>query len=334
MRVRSIGVLVAAVVSLSLAACAGQAGSPASAGMPTGTSSAAVVSPTAARPAESTSKPTVAPGPGDVVYVGSIDIGGDRSLQVRCIGVGAPTILLEGGGIAPSMDAFPYDFVKALGEATTTCQYSQAGTGGSSALPGTRTMAGVVADAYALLDALKQKGNVPGPYIFAGWSFGGEVALAEALAHPDRTKGLVILDTDFVVDFMKTCLAAGRQRADCQAEFDGDIEAKALEAELVPTIHPLPDIPLRIVSAMQFPGCSKADPSTLHASIGGKEVTAADCSGLAGKIADLQRDGWSTVNPALQQIRVEADHDGLVDQAGDQIVREILDLVTAARATS
>jgi len=285
------------------------------------------VSPTPARPT-----PTAAPGTGAVVYDGRIDVGGGRKLEVKCFGVGAPTILLEGGGIAPGIDAYPSIFAAKLGDTTTTCQYSQAGARSSSDLPGPRTMDAVVGDAYALLGALKQAAGVPEPYIFVGWSFGGGVALAEALAHPDQTKGLVILDTDFIVDFMKTCAASGRSRADCQKEYDEDIDAKALEKELVPTIHPLPDIPLRIVSAMEFPDCDPSDPSTLKASIAGRDVKAKDCADLAKQIADLQAKGWATVNPKLEQTRVEASHDGLIDQAGDQISQIILDVVAQARS--
>jgi pimeloyl-ACP methyl ester carboxylesterase len=275
---------------------------------------------------------SASPGPGDVVYDGRIDVGGGRKLEVRCVGIGAPTILLEGGGIAPGIDAYPRSFASTLGETTTTCQYSQAGARSSSALPGPRTMAAVVGDAYALLGALKQAADIPEPYIFVGWSFGGGVALAEALAHPDQTKGLVILDTDFIVDFMTTCMASGHSRGECQKEYDGDIEAKSLEKELVPTIHPLSDVPLRIVSAMQYPDCDPADPTTLQVSIAGRDVTAKDCEDLAGQVADLQEKGWRTVNPKLEQKRVEADHDGLISQAGDQIAPLILDLVAQARS--
>jgi pimeloyl-ACP methyl ester carboxylesterase len=292
------------------------------------TASPALPTPTAAP------TPTPAPGTGAVVYDGRIDVGGGRKLEVKCFGVGAPTILLEGGGIAPGIDAYPSIFAAKLGDTTTTCQYSQAGARSSSDLPGPRTMAAVVGDAYALLSALKQAADVPDPYIFVGWSFGGGVALAEALAHPDQTKGLVILDTDFIVDFMKVCVASGRSRADCQKEYDGDIEAKSLEKELVPTIHPLPDIPLRIVSAMQFPDCDPSDPSTLKASIGGHDVKAKDCADLAKQIADLQQKGWRTVNPKLEQTRVDAGHDGLIDQAGDEIAAIILDLVAQARSAT
>ena len=323
-----------AFVVSSLVACSSgtTASQPAPASASPAPSQATVTASPASPTPTAAPTPTPAPGTGAVVYDGRIDVGGGRKLEVKCFGVGAPTILLEGGGIAPGIDAYPSIFAAKLGNTTTTCQYSQAGTRGSSALPGTRTMAGVVGDAYALLGALKQAADVPDPYIFVGWSFGGGVALAEALAHPDQTKGLVILDTDFIVDFMKTCAASGRSRADCQKEYDEDIEAKSLEKELVSNIHPLPQIPLRIVSAMRFPECDPSDPSTLKASIGGRDVKAKDCADLAKQIADLQQKGWRTVNPKLEQTRVEADHDGLVDQGGDQISPIILDLVAQARA--
>ena len=81
--------------------------------------------------------PSRSPGPGDVVYKGRIDVGEGRRLDVRCVGVGTPTVLLEGGGLDPSLDEFPDAFVKDLASTTTTCHYSRAGGGASDPLPGT-----------------------------------------------------------------------------------------------------------------------------------------------------------------------------------------------------
>jgi hypothetical protein len=91
---------------------------------------------------------------------------------------------------------------------------------------------------------------------------------------------------------------------------------------------------LRIVSAMQFPDCDPSDPSTLQASIAGRDVSATDCTDLAEQIADLQEEGWRSVNPQMQQTRVEADHDGLIAQAGDEIAALIIDLVEGARSAT
>ena len=324
--------LIAVIACAWLAACSGStasappASAPGSVAPSTPASNAAVATPSAS--------PARTPGPGDVVYSGQIDVGGGRQLQVQCFGVGAPAILLEGGGITPSLYDWPREFIDKLAQTTTTCAYSRAGGGTSSAPAGTRTMAGLIDDAFAMLAALKDQAGVPGPYVLAGWSFGGEVALAEALAHPDLVTGLVILDTDFIVDFMPTCVASGRTKADCQQEYDDDIDAKSLETEIVKAIRPLPETPLRIVSAMQFPECDPANPDSLRVSIGGKDVKAKDCPDLAKQIAALQLKGWSTINPKLKQMMVPADHDGLIRDAGDQIAPIVLDLVAGARTSS
>lgn len=317
-------------LAVMLVACSGttMSRSPAASGSRGGASGAAP-SQAAATP---TPKPSSSPGPGDVVYNGRIDIGGGRKLEVRCVGVGTPTILLEGGGITPTLDAYPTAFVNELGMTTTTCHYSRAGAGGSSAPAGVRTMAGMVDDVAALLAALDRSVAVKGPYLFAGWSYGGTVALANALADPERTAGLVILDTGFPIDFLKLCNTSGRSNTDCLAEYDSDIEAKAMEAELAPRIHPLPDIPMRIVTAMRLPECDPTNPETLRTDIDGRIVTAKDCAALATLFASSQKQDWSTVNPGLEQTLVEADHDGLIDQAGNQIKALLLLLVRAARA--
>jgi hypothetical protein len=142
----------------------------------------------------------------------------------------------------------------------------------------------------------------------------------------------VILDTGFITDFMTTCEASGRTHADCQAEYDADIDAKSLEKELLPQIHPLPGIPLRIVTAMVLPGCDPSNPDTRHVTVDGKDVIAKDCPALANLIAQAQLDGWSTINPQLEQTRVDADHDLLLEQAGDQIAEIIVGVVEGARA--
>ena len=83
---------------------------------------------------------------------------------------------------------------------------------------------------------------------------------------------------------------------------------------------------------MQFPDCDPSDPSTLRATVAGRDVKGKDCADLAKRIADLQQKGWRTVNPKMEQTRVDADHDGLIDEAGAQIASIILDLVAQARS--
>jgi len=167
--------------------------------------------------------------------------------------------------------------------------------------------------------------------VFVGWSFGGTVALAEALAHPDTTAGLVILDTDWAMDFMPTCIASGRTKADCQAEYDEDIEAKSIEHGFVSTVKPIPDIPIQMVTAMKLGDCVDGA-GEVTANISGQELSAPDCATLAIKIADLAQRGWSTLGTQVKQVRVDATHDGLFDEAGADVRAVILDVVAEARA--
>jgi pimeloyl-ACP methyl ester carboxylesterase len=246
------------------------------------------------------------------------------------VGQGTPTVLLEGGGIDPSIGEFPPVLMSDVGAQTTICRYSRAGGSGSTPATRPRTMASILSDADELLAGLRQTAGVTGPYVFAGTSFGGEVALAEALEHGDQTAGLVIMDTDFPTLFIPTCLKSGRSHAKCQALFDGDSEAKAMDLEVVPRIHPLPGMPIQLVTAMR-PGsyCVDGVPP-VTADIAGQLLKAPDCASLFVKIADLQVAGWRTLGPQVVQTRVDADHDHLTYQAIQQIEVAILAVVSAA----
>jgi pimeloyl-ACP methyl ester carboxylesterase len=263
-----------------------------------------------------------------VVFDGAVPVDGGRVLLAQCVGHGTPTVLLEGGGIDPSLDDYPPELMSAIGEHTTVCRYSRAGGGGSTPAPRPRTMASILADVDQLLSGLHDKAGVNGPYVFAGTSFGGEVALGEALEHPTETAGLVILDTDFPTPFMPTCLKSGRTQADCQADYDGDSEAKNMDSEVIPLIHGFPALPIQLVTAMIPSGCSIAPgASSVSAGISGANLTAPNCTSLFVKIADLQIAGWRTLNPQVVQTRVQADHDHLITEAITQVEQAILDAV-------
>ena len=261
----------------------------------------------------------------------TVELADGRKLKARCIGDGTPTILLEVGG-GGGMEEWQPQFVNELGTTTTTCLYSRAGGSGSTPLDGPPTMADVTGDAFELLDIARAKAGVAGPYVFVGWSLGGSVALGEALTRPDQTVAVAILDTDFPLDFLPFCAAQGRTKEDCQAEFDGDIEARLMESEIAREVHPL-DIPAILVSAMEYPDCVDTPGATLSASISGVTLVAGDCASLATAIADKQFHDWPAALPEIVQTRVDADHDGLIRAEGHQIAELILALVEEARAS-
>jgi pimeloyl-ACP methyl ester carboxylesterase len=264
------------------------------------------------------------------IFSGSVNVTADRQVDVDCWGTGTPTILLEAGGTSSDLRDWPDTFVSALAEHNTVCRYSRAGGPGSDPVDGLLSYRVIIHDAFTLLDQLKAQYGVEGPYLLVGWSFGGSVVLAEALAHPERVAGVVILDTDFAVDFLSTCVASGRSRADCTAEFKGDEEAKAIEAEIAKRVRPLPGIPFHIVSAMVLPGCVVPAEGKVTYQSAGVVLSAATCEQLAAKIADKQHHDWQQVAPDLAQTRVQADHDNLVNEAKDQILQIIRALSASA----
>lgn len=265
------------------------------------------------------------------IFDGVVALKNGRQLRTRCLGRGGPTVLLEAGGSSDLTD-WSSDFVNRVAMKTTTCLYSRAGGAGSSPLAGPLTRAQVLDDANGLLESLKSSHGVNGPYVLVGWSFGGSVVLAEALANPSSTAGMVILDTDFPADFIANCRAAGRTAADCKNDYDEDQEAKSVEMDIRSQVHPLTGIPIAVVSALDLPDCH-LDPgeSEVVAEIGGTNVTAADCKALGVAIADKMRADWSTLGPQVAHTTVMADHDSLTDQAAAQLAAIVLKMVDAVR---
>ena len=296
-------------------------------------SCAAQSSPSASPSAEAAATGTAAPSASApaVVVNGLVKVTADRGLRVICQGSGAPTILLEAGGTESNLQDWPGTFVEQLAHTTTVCQYSRAGGPGSTPLDGLQTRQQLVDDAYALLDNLHRDHGVSGPYLVVGSSFGGSVALAEALEHPDQIVGLVILDTGFPSDFLKVCPQSGRSVAECQATYTEDEEAKSIEKDIVARLHPLPDLPVSIVTAMQLPECSLVPGATsVTSDEAGVILTAPDCATLAGLIADKQLADWRQVGPQVTQTRVEADHNGMVSEVMPQIVEIVLKVLATA----
>ncbi len=279
--------------------------------------------------ASGTPAPTVPP----TRFDGKVTLADGRSLKARCLGEGTPTILLEVGGSGDMTD-WQTQFVYLLAATTTTCLYSRAGGPGSSE-PAVKppTMDSVTSDAFELLELIRSKAGVEGPYVLVGWSLGGSVVLAEALTRPDQTVGIALLDSGLPEDFLANCAADGRTRNDCQAEYDEDIDAKLMESQIAKAIHPL-DVPSVLVTAMEYPECVDSPSATQSANLGGTTVTAADCAGLAVVIAGKQESDWRAVLPKLETVRVQADHDGLVASEGRRIAELILAIVREARASS
>ena len=67
----------------------------------------------------------------------------------------------------------------------------RAGRGWSDAADGPQDAVETAADLHTLLD----RAQIPGPYVLAGYSFGGLYTLTFAAAYPDQVAGMVLLDS-------------------------------------------------------------------------------------------------------------------------------------------
>jgi pimeloyl-ACP methyl ester carboxylesterase len=117
-----------------------------------------------------------------------IDVGGHR-LHLSCTGSGSPTVVLEPGAGATS--AVLGWVTPAVARDTRVCVYDRAGRGWSDPADTAQDGAQIATDLHTLL----QRGNVPGPYVLAGHSFGGLYTLAFAARHPDDVAGMVLVDS-------------------------------------------------------------------------------------------------------------------------------------------
>ena len=117
-----------------------------------------------------------------------IDVGGHR-LHLSCTGSGSPTVVLEpGAGLTSSALAW---IAPTLAGDTRVCVYDRAGRGWSEPSDAPQDGAQIATDLHALL----QRGDVPGPYVLAGHSFGGLYVLTFAAHYPDEVAGMVLVDS-------------------------------------------------------------------------------------------------------------------------------------------
>ena len=117
-----------------------------------------------------------------------IDVGGHR-LHLSCTGSGSPTVVLQAGGGEMS-SAFGWIAPAVAGE-TRVCVYDRAGRGWSEPAESPQDAAQISSDLHTLLE----RGDIPGPYLLAGHSFGGLYVLTFAALYPDDVSGLVLIDT-------------------------------------------------------------------------------------------------------------------------------------------
>jgi pimeloyl-ACP methyl ester carboxylesterase len=130
------------------------------------------------------------PPPGQLV-----DVGG-HSLHLHCIGQGSPTVVLDAGLGAFSLDWGAVE--PQIATSTRVCAYDRAGLGWSEPGPTPRSPQQFANELHALLT----NSGVEGPYVLVAHSISGKTARLFANQHPDEVAGMVLVDArhEFVDD--------------------------------------------------------------------------------------------------------------------------------------
>jgi pimeloyl-ACP methyl ester carboxylesterase len=122
------------------------------------------------------------PPPGQLV-----EVGGHR-LHLNCVGQGSPTVVLDAG-----LGAFSLDWGAVQPQIATTtrvCAYDRAGLGWSEPGPRPRSPEQFAGELHTLLT----NAGVEGPYVFVAHSISGKTARLFASQHPDDVAGMVLID--------------------------------------------------------------------------------------------------------------------------------------------
>src|SRR4029453_11162956 len=122
------------------------------------------------------------PPPGQLV-----DVDGHR-LHLHCVGQGSPTVVLDAG-----LGAFSLDWGAVQPEiamTTRVCAYDRAGLGWSEPGPRPRSPQQFADELYTLLT----NAGVEGPYLLVAPSISGKTARLFAGLHPNQVSGMVLID--------------------------------------------------------------------------------------------------------------------------------------------
>ncbi len=133
-----------------------------------------------------------------------VDIGGARTLNLRCSGEGAPGVMLESGATADSMAW--HKVQPAIAKSTRVCAYDRAGFGFSDDGPLPRDLDADAKDLHALIHAAK----IAAPVVLVGHSLGTNIVRHYAEKYPADVDGSVRVDpppqrsSDCSKDWVKT----------------------------------------------------------------------------------------------------------------------------------
>lgn len=121
-----------------------------------------------------------------------VEVRGLKFHVVR-LGQGEPTVLFLHGLVMDNLSSWYFTVANPVAQVADVILFDLRGHGQTERPPDGYTVASLVADIDGLLDRLVPDGR---PVEIVGNSFGGLLALAYALAHPERVRGLALVDAN------------------------------------------------------------------------------------------------------------------------------------------
>ncbi len=130
---------------------------------------------------------------------GEVEVSG-HTLFYRCVGKGAPTIVIEAGLNEPGATSGTWDrVIEQVATTTRVCAYDRANLGRSGAADKPRTSEDIVQDLHALLSSA----HIGGPYVLVGHSIGGFHVRVYAAHYPNDVAGIVLVDSSHPDQFAR-----------------------------------------------------------------------------------------------------------------------------------
>jgi pimeloyl-ACP methyl ester carboxylesterase len=257
-----------------------------------------------------------------------IDVGGHR-LHLDCTGSGSPTVVLEPGAGGMSSDLGR--ITPAVARDTRVCVYDRAGRGWSDPATTPQDAARIATDLHTLL----QRGDVPGPYVLAGHSFGGLYVLTFAAHYPEDVAGLVLVDS--------TAPASGPVRSAHPDDSDSDmvdrISALAASATRLGVGQLLGVTPAHAQSTLHEygHGGSSVQQAAALKDLGGKPLVVLTAGRGSAPGWDVSQDALASLSSdSLHRVVDGATHASFITDQEDAsaAARGILDVVSAVRAAT
>jgi pimeloyl-ACP methyl ester carboxylesterase len=117
-----------------------------------------------------------------------VRIDGGKTIHMKCVGTGSPTVILT-AGLGGSTDDWR-EVQPQLARTTRVCAWDRPGSGLSSKATGQETAAETTADLLAALKAARMEG----PFVAVGHSFGAYESLLLKDRAPQAVVGMVLVD--------------------------------------------------------------------------------------------------------------------------------------------